>query len=308
MSKGGSGQTHKARLVVWRFVDGKAGHENQSGGLLRALAAHRELDVYELRAAGAWLLDWLRGRFPPGAALPAPALLVGAGSATHMAMLAARRARGGRIIVLMKPSLPLAWFDLCLIPRHDSPPARGNVLATSGVLNRIERGVAGESEAGLILLGGPSAHYGWDEANLLTQIETISSRDPRRWVVASSRRTPDSTLHGLRRTPELTLVPWQDTGPDWLPAQLRRASRVWVSEDSVSMLYEALTSGAACGLLPVPRRRDNRLSHGLEQLRQERMITTYPEWLQGAELSPPARPFDEARRCADWIASQWLPQ
>ena len=70
--------------------------------------------------------------------LPTPDLLLGAGHHTHLSLLAARRIRGGKVVVLMRPSLPPGLFDLCLIPEHDAPPARPNVLATRGALNRIQ--------------------------------------------------------------------------------------------------------------------------------------------------------------------------
>jgi mitochondrial fission protein ELM1 len=53
----------------------------------------------------------------------------------------------------------------------------------------------------------------------------------------------------------LTIVPFAATSPDWLPTQLARADQAWVTADSVSMVYEALTAGAAVGVLDVPRPR-----------------------------------------------------
>ena len=94
-------------LTVWRFVDGKPGHENQSLGMLRALAEHVEVRVEEIPVKRGWgnLADWLLKRCPNRPA-GHPDLLVGAGHATHLPMLACRRACGGRTLVLMKPSLP----------------------------------------------------------------------------------------------------------------------------------------------------------------------------------------------------------
>lgn len=292
--------------VVWRFVDGKPGHENQSRGLIQALADRIALDVHDIRSPGrpAALLDWIRGGFPPGAGLPSPDLLIGAGHGTHLPMLAARRARGGRVVALMKPSLPLGWFDLCLIPAHDRPPRRANVIVTRGVLNAVRRTDAHEPGAGLILVGGPSAHYGWDEAALVRQVAAIVEGEPERsWTLTTSRRTPASTVAALRgfEAANFLLVPWEDTDPGWVPAQLQRAATVWVTEDSVSMLYEALTSGAACGLLPVPQRRASRVSGGVRALEREGMVTRFDAWTQGAALAPPPVPFNEAQRCAELI-------
>ena len=121
-------------VTVWCFTDGKAGHENQARGLIAALRTRTPVEDYSIDARSdphpLWSL--LARRDATGAGLPDPDLIVGAGHATHLPMLAARRARGGRVIVLMKPDLPLSWYDLCIIPLHDRPRARPNVLPRAG--------------------------------------------------------------------------------------------------------------------------------------------------------------------------------
>ena len=258
------------------------------------------------RAALGW---WLAGIFPPGAGLPDPDLIVGAGHATHAALLAARRARGGRAVVLMRPSLPLAWFDLCVIPAHDRPPARPNVLVTRGPLNPLAPGER-RGEEGLVLVGGPSAHHGWDGAAVLAAIGEVLAREPGRpWTVTTSRRTPPEFAEALRAAlaGRARVVPWQETGPGWLPERLARAAVAWVTEDSVSMAYEALSAGAAVGLLPVPRRgRAGRVVRGIDELVAAGLAVRLADWLAGAALRPPAEPLDEAGRCADWILTRWF--
>ncbi|MFN3595388.1 MAG: ELM1/GtrOC1 family putative glycosyltransferase, partial [Thiobacillaceae bacterium] len=114
-------------LTLWRLIDGKPGHEKQSLGLAQALQRLAAARWYDVRVHGTAFasvraaLQWALRRFPAGHGLPAPDLILAAGHATHLPALAARRAYGGRIVVLMRPSLPLALFDLCLIPAHDQP-------------------------------------------------------------------------------------------------------------------------------------------------------------------------------------------
>jgi mitochondrial fission protein ELM1 len=97
-----------------------------------------------------------------------------------------------------------------------------------------------------------------------------------------------------------------ETGPDWLPAQLACAGQVWVTADSVSMVYEALTAGAAVGVLEVPRKHANRVSQGLEQLAAEDWVTLFTHWSPGQTLHRPAQTFNEAERCARWIIERWF--
>jgi mitochondrial fission protein ELM1 len=305
-------------LTVWCFTDGKPGHENQTRGLLAALRQRTAVEAYTIHVADcrAGLAAWLTGRVGFGRELPDPDLVIGAGRATHLPMLNARRVRGGRVVVLMKPSLPTAWFDLCIIPAHDRPRRRDNILVTRGVLNRVRHDAHKDAGAGLILVGGPSAHVEWSGAVVAAQILELLARVPdMRWTLTTSRRTPAAFLAqfdagaaqpGLD-SPQLTVVPCEQAGPDWLPEQLARAAQVWVTQDSVSMVYEALTTGAAVGLLRVPwRNTRDRLARGVAQLVRDGLVTEFSAWQQGRALQPPPEPFDEAARSAAWIAERWL--
>ncbi len=302
-------------LVVWCFTDAKPGHENQSRGLLQALAERHELQVHWLAVGNraSALLNALLGRWPDATGLPDPQLIVGAGHATHLPMLAARRARGGRTILLMKPSLPLSLFDLCIIPEHDRPRPARNVLVSRGVLNTVRPGDKAAG-LGLLLMGGPSAHFHWSDQGVIRQIHALLEANPQRhWQLTTSRRTPASFSRVLRRelaaelaVGRLDFVPVEDTARDWLPARLAAATEVWVSEDSVSMVYEALTAGAGVGVFNLPRRRLGRVTRGLATLESRGLVARYDHWPHGRPLSLPTEPFNEAERCARWISESWL--
>jgi mitochondrial fission protein ELM1 len=223
-------------------------------------------------------------------------------------MLACRRARGGRAVVLMRPGLPRSWFDLCVIPAHDGVPASARVLISQGVLNPLRPAADKAPGVGLILVGGPSAHYGWDQAALCAQVRAIAAADRRHWTVATSRRTPAATVAALQAlaSDNLDIVPSANTAPGWLAAQLAPTPLVWVTEDSVSMLYEALTAGAACGVLPVPLVRAGRVSAGVQALLKDGIVGSFADWQNGRAPMPPQTPFDEAARCARWIRQQWF--
>lgn len=290
--------------VLWWFSDGKPGHDAQSLGLVRALQARCEIKVYELRAGSrlAALGAWLTGRYAAGHTLPQPDLLVGAGHATHWHLLAARRAVGGRTVVLMQPSLPNALFDLCLIPEHDKPRPAANVLVTTGVLNALSASQNRSSDQGVILLGGPSPHYRWSDNEVLEQVNALLSARPQlHWQVLSSRRTPESIVELLRNRKDLTLLS-SNAQAHSVEEALAAAAEVRVSEDSVSMIYESLTSGAPTGLLAVTRRATNRVTMGVDELVARGWVSAAGDWR--TPVTPP--PLEEAGRCADWIMEQWL--
>nr|WP_305792841.1 mitochondrial fission ELM1 family protein [Sedimenticola hydrogenitrophicus] len=320
-------------MVIWRLTDGKPGHENQSLGLSNALARRLAVTRHDIPAGGrltAWI-HWLSGRFPSGHGLPPPDLIIGAGHQTHLGLLAARRAFGGRAVVIMKPTLPRRLFDLCVIPEHDGVSG-DNVFLTRGVMNTIApgRSASGLKQPGdesaptepvdnasaredapqtLILLGGTSPHYKWRDEVVLNQVEAIVRQQPaERFLLSDSRRTPAGCMEKIAalRLANLSLIPWRQTGPGWVAEQLGLSHAVWVSEDSVSMVYEALTSGAAVGLITLEQNKPGRISGGVERLVTEGWVTPFGHWREAGGYARSPGVFDEAARCAAWMVEQWL--
>ena len=94
--------------------------------------------------------------------------------------------------------------------------------------------------------------------------------------------------------------------PEWLPYRLAEAPRVWATEDSLSMVYEALSAGAAVGLLTVPRRGSDRVTREMTQLIADGVLTSYEDWRQRQALTGSGQPLNEAARCAQWISEHLL--
>jgi mitochondrial fission protein ELM1 len=299
--------------MIWMITDGRRGHERQAEGLAQALGELMPVSVERIPslAPGAALMSCLRKRFLPGDGLPPPDIIVGAGHGVHISMLGAQRSFGGRTVVLMKPSLPLRCFDLCLIPEHDAVAEAPGVLLTRGALNTVKPANPPKPGSGLILVGGPSKHYLWDEAAVLQQIEALGAcAEKRAWIMTTSPRTPQEMLPMLREMerPNLRLVPVSEVDADWLPLQLAQAEQVWVTPDSVSMLYEALTAGAAVGVFDLQAKASSRIPAGIARLAHEQQLLTFAEWRQGKTFMPERVEFNEAARCARWIKSHWFPE
>ena len=294
-------------LILWRLLDGRRGHLTQILGLTQALADRCVIQIHDIPTPGrlAGLAAWAGGYFPVGRDQPDPHLILAAGHSTHLPAMVARRARGGRIVVLMKPSLPLAWFDLCLIPEHDAPPQRPNVIATRGVLTTVRPSDRHDPDTSLILLGGPSRHYDWRTEEIIEQVQQIVSRQPGvHFRIGDSPRTPADTRLALAGVEKAEFIPWEQTEPGEIQQMMAGAGQVWVSEDSVSMLYESLGSGAPTGLLQVPRQRENRVTRGIDHLIAEGTVTPYAQWRTDPQLPPPPA-MDEAGRCAEEILRRW---
>ena len=151
------------------------------------------------------------------------------------------------------------------------------------------------------MVGGPSRHYAWDDASLLEQIDLILKKSEGIiWHITDSPRTPVSTSDALGnlKLPGVTFHSYKDTGPYWVTNQLLDSGYVWVSEDSMSMIYESMTAGAAIGILSVPAIKQNKISLSINRLADNEMITRFDDWRNGKQLSPCPEIFDEADRCA----------
>ena len=101
--------SHTSPLIIWQFVDGKAGHEQQSSGLIQAISRLYPVQAIkiDIRQHPVGVMDWLLKRLPSD--YPLPHYVVGAGHRTHLALLTVKRMTKAKTIVLMKPSLPLSW-------------------------------------------------------------------------------------------------------------------------------------------------------------------------------------------------------
>jgi len=298
------------QFTIWHFTDGKPGHENQTRGLIQAMAnvtsiQRHTIDVPQSMLLLLWAL--ISGNlFRQLSKLKKPDYLIAAGRRTHFPMLLAKLWFGGKSIVLMRPSWPKKWFDMLIIPEHDHPKASPNILTTQGAINTITPSFDHDQNQGIILIGGPSKHYYWDTSSIIQQISSLLSNMPdRSWTIINSRRTPDNFLTQLQHISHpYTFIDHHQTSKEWLPKQLATAGQIWVSPDSVSMIYEALTSGGAVGCFDLEKKGDNRIVKGIEKLMQNGMLTPFKHWQATHTIQPPPSQLNEAQRAADWILNQ----
>jgi len=290
----------KDPLTLWLIGDGKPGHENQSLGLAEAIQRRVACEIHRISIVGkGGFFGRIRAALAAGTKLPKPDFIIAAGHATHLPLLWLARKYSAKSIVLMRPSLPLRCFDLCIAPSHDFPnkPTRKNLILTRGAINRVHASDSPKTGK-LILIGGPSKTHGWDGEAMLDMLAKITLGDG--WQLTDSRRAPEGFLDQARvRLEGLEIFSCQQTPLDWLPSKLREADEVWVSEDSVSMIYEALSSGARVGLLSVPRlNRSSRVLRGIDELVEERFLTPFSAWQNVGHLRAAPETLNEAARCA----------
>lgn len=103
-------------------------------------------------------------------------------------------------------------------------------------------------------MGGINKTFAWSNAAVAADIERIVTHHPEtHWLICDSRRTPTDFHAALGNLANATYRAWQDTPGDFLAAKMATAERAWVTADSVSMLYEALSADARVGVIDLPQ-------------------------------------------------------
>ncbi|MBU2490793.1 MAG: mitochondrial fission ELM1 family protein [Proteobacteria bacterium] len=323
-------------LKVAAFWDGRAGHEKQTQGLIQALSRLTELSVEDIRVPGdsrafrlQWRLLWagsLGGRIFASASAGVKELfgragaggvdlILGTGSATHAPMLLFRAAQGGRAVTCMTPDFPFSRsMDLCIVPGHDRPRPGDNVFVSLGPPNTAPAHGVHAPAQGLVLVGGADEKsHCWDSPGMVERVATLVRSAPEiQWTVSSSPRTPQAMLPLLSQAcgkeGNARFIPFGETGPGWVERAYGESGRCWVTADSVSMVYEALTAGCRVGILPVAWKNPRgKIPRALAPLYERGLALSWEERARMDEpgFSPPV--LDEAGRAAREILRRWWP-
>jgi hypothetical protein len=268
-------------LHVWVLSDNRPGHYNHSRGIVAALAGLRPIEQHwvnlDLRLGLArnpmrLLLNHLATPPPVGwlklfyvmPALPqAPCdLVVSAGGRTSFANAwLARRMKARNIFAGSLRRLSPALFDVVLtleplrpaVPNNlvlDLPPSAVDVsqLRRDGLALRAEQGLDGQA-VWTMMLGGDGAGYRYrdkDWRQLAQLLQRLGEEHGIRWLLVSSRRTGRAAERLIGEGMDSRYVAascwYREGAADGVAACLGAADQVFVTEDSMTMLTEAIYS------------------------------------------------------------------
>jgi KDO2-lipid IV(A) lauroyltransferase len=193
-------------------------------------------------------------------------IVISCGSQTAGANLLFTRENNAKNVVLMKPSLSsTSSFDLAIIPEHDNPPERENIIRTLGAPNLItsnrlkddlaslEKAVnlEGKKRIGLFI-GGENRNYVFDTLimkGVLDNVVKAAKELDANILVTTSRRTGADVSDFVRRELKKTglaklVIIANERNPKWAVGGILAASDILVvSGESSSMLSEAANSG-----------------------------------------------------------------
>lgn len=300
--------------VIWLLTDNKPGHRNQLKGLGNRLRVKVGASLHWINAEKVSAPLWRALlAIPPtmDKALPHPDLIIAAGTGTHKLLLSLRRLKKTGTLVIMKPGFPRNWVDGAIIPAHDGVSENPTTLITEGVINTVTplARMTDKPEA-LLLLGGPSPHFDWDDDVILGQVtHLIGEYTQWRWTISGSRRTPEALKARLNELagPKITVADPDSTHEDWLSQQVAASRAIWVTPDSMSMVCEAATSGLPTGLLQLPPHTGSRVAAGVQQLVEAGHVARWSDHatVMGGKTGQET-PLWEADRAARWIIQHWL--
>ena len=312
-------------LQVTIFSDGRPGHEKQSLGIVSALRSYVDVKVHRVKVPARAFIGDLGSHlsyllhidhfFESGDNQKSD-LFIGTGSRTHLPMLRAARRSSAKIVTCMSPVFYLRKkFNLCCVPLHDLVKPAENIFLTAGPPNISQISTAHDLSKSLVLIGGKDEDsHSWNERLLVSELESlINHSDQMSWMISSSPRTPASTEELVRKElgqrTRVTFVPYAETGSGWVEDMYGIHACVWITADSISMVYEALSAGCKVGVLPVKwKNKNNKFQRSIDHLLSEKRVVMLSEYLQGETDWLGHEPLNEADRCAREILRRWWPK
>ncbi len=289
--------------------DGKAGHRSQAVGLYQAMqrAIASPITFQEISINDLPFINLIQGAVSKKnhAVQKPPDYILGVGSHTQLkVLLLGKIFPVAETVILMKPNFPFGWFDHVIVPEHDGVPEQGNVMVTQGALNPIVNEQRHQSNRILIALGGSSKRHQWNDAKVLQAVQRIAEQNAEAEIIlTTSRRTPKDFLTHLKQqsfAQQLQIFPVEETPQGWIFEEMQKAEAVWVTEDSVSMIFEALTAGCKVGVILIDRLKDDRVVNAVNNLLQlQRVSSSHVR----NEL-PEGSVFAEADRAAQRLLQQ----
>ncbi len=243
--------------TCWIVVeDGLTGTLNQCLGVAEALGLETTIKPISLRQPWKTLTPWLgleqSWTFKPPITPPWPDVLITAGRKAIAASLYIKKKNPQTFTVhLQDPKIAPHNFDLVAAPAHDNYTGP-NVITTTAAPNRVTLASLSthphfaefanlNSPRVAVLIGGNSHTHTLTPQimnNLVAQLKSLNAG----LMITTSRRTGEKNLEILQNS-GLKAYIWDGTGDNPYLSMLASADYIIVTNDSVSMLSDAGSTG-----------------------------------------------------------------
>ncbi len=296
----------------WVLTEAYAGLQAQARGLAEAAGLAPELRVFQphglwRRIPARWWPKPLRAVRPADVAPPIPELVIGCGGKSAAVLTALGRRT--RTVIVQHPRIDIRRFDLVVAARHDELSGP-NVLVTRTAMHRVTPARLAEAAAlwaprlahlprplVAVLVGGTNGRFRLDAATgqrLAGELALMMRRDRVGVAVTPSRRTDQRVTNILvDRLPERDSYVWDLSGENPYFGLLGLADAIIVTNDSVSMLSEAVATSAPVLVFTLPGR-SRRISLFTQALIDDGRVRPY----QGRLATWAAEPVDDTAAAA----------
>lgn len=262
--------------TCWIIADNKAGMINQAIGLAEALGYPYEIKTNGLKWPWTLLTPFVRLPYPMCQAkgtdklkAPWPDVIITCGRQSILPALWVKKMSKGKafLIKIQNPQIALSHFDLVITPQHDLITGP-NVIQTIGSLHRVTDAVLEKAKVEWadrlndfprplfsVIIGGNSKHYEMTPEKteqFMADLASLAREKGGSLCVTISRRTPDFAKNLIQE--KLKAVPhffYDGEGENPYFALMAFGDFLFVTEDSVSMVSEALSTGKPVYLLPL---------------------------------------------------------
>lgn len=256
---------------------------SQVRGLLTSVGASVEVRPAQLRTPWKWLwpgmiptAEWVLADRRTVQFKTPPDLVVTCGRQSIMASLLLKKRFGSRVLTVhtQDPRIDPARFDLVACPAHDGLVG-SNVIGTFGAIHHLTPDLlAREALAGrrfglekltgpfaLVLLGGPTRNYAFDDTELAAFQERLLrsvTGTGQQLAILPSKRTPTRWIESFQARFARDHFVWTRDGENPYLAALALATQTIVTCDSVNMISEAATTARAVYVEHLAERRTAR--------------------------------------------------
>ncbi|MBU0464602.1 MAG: mitochondrial fission ELM1 family protein [Proteobacteria bacterium] len=308
---------------ITAILDGRPGHEKQTQGIINALEKYVPVEITYLKikiSLFSDIINWLKtfaGFCWKIGKTDDVDFVIGTGTHTHPHVIKIGNDSGAKKIICMSPaSFLIKMFDLCFVPNHDRFKLSKNIFLTIGPPNISENKNIHKNDKGLVLIGGrDDKSHVWDSDKILGYIEKIVSSESENinWTISSSPRTPVEMENKISRftagMEKASFFRFSDTKKGWVEKQYDASSIVWVTADSMSMIYEALTAGCTTYIIPMEwKQKGNKFSFSEQDLYKNKLAISYNKWIQNRGYNECGKSINESDKCAREILRRWCPE
>jgi mitochondrial fission protein ELM1 len=214
---------------------------------------------------------------------PWPDIVISAGRRQARIAAAIKRKSGGKTFLchMMRPELGYEHFDMVVLPIHDRAPEHPAIFRTLGAPHRITKQRLSEAlnqfspyfallpyPKTAVFLGGDSRHYRFTDDMIHQMIKdlcTLQDREGGSLIILTSRRTPEALISvwqkALKGRAHSFYIWGQQGKANPFVGALACCERMIVTQDSISMITEALGSGRPVAYYPVPLHRFRPANH-----------------------------------------------